>query len=85
MMNLIFSYSVEEDRRLAEAGFTFLGAAKDNKKVEVHVFQLLNLEVANAEGGAKALDQATDKASRLVKHQVKFVYPNYNGCGYVRS
>jgi hypothetical protein len=84
-MNLVFSYSVHEDKRLAEAGFTFLGAARDSKNVEVHVFQLLSLEEYQAEGGDKAVDVATAKAAPLVKHRILYLYKPQTGCPYVRS
>jgi hypothetical protein len=74
-MNLVFSYSPEEDHKLAEAGFTFLGASYDNKKGEVHVFQLMSLEECQADEGDKELDRLTDKADQLVKHSITFGVP----------
>lgn len=74
-MNLVFSYSPEEDHKLAEAGFTFLGASYDNKKGEVHVFQLMSLKECAADEGDKALDLLTEKAAPLVKHSITFSMP----------
>lgn len=71
-MNLVFSYSVHEDRRLAEAGFTFLGASYDKHKGEVHVFQLMTLEQARQEDSGQALDLLTEKAAPLVKHSIQY-------------
>lgn len=75
-MNLVFSYSPEEDHKLAEAGFTFLGASYDNNKSEVHVFQLMSLKECEADEGDKNLDRLTEKADRLVKHSIKFGMPS---------
>ncbi len=36
--NLIFSYTVEQDHALNNAGHVFLGVAHDNNDEEVHVF-----------------------------------------------
>lgn len=69
-MNLVFSYSVNDDNKLAEAGFEFLGAAVDKHGSEVHVFQLLNLEDARKEDGDDKLNELTNKASMLVEHDL---------------
>jgi hypothetical protein len=75
-MNLVFSYSPEEDHKLAEAGFTFLGASYDNKKSEVHVFQLMSLKECEADESDKNLDRLTEKADRLVNHSITFGRPS---------
>jgi hypothetical protein len=69
-MNLVFSYSIEEDNKLAEAGFEFLGAGHDKNAKEVHVFQLLPLAEYQAEGGDEKLEPLTNKASMLVEHDL---------------
>lgn len=69
-MNLVFSYSMAEDNKLAAAGFEFLGAAVDKNAKEVHVFQLLNLEAARAEDGDAKLNELTNTASMLVEHDL---------------
>lgn len=76
-MNLVFSYSPEEDHKLAEAGFKFLGASYDNKKGEVHVFQLMSLKECEADEGDKKLDLLTEKADQLVKHSITFSMPPF--------
>lgn len=67
-MNLVFSYSSDEDKKLDAAGFTFLGAARDSHGSEVHVFQLVSLDDARQPEGDAAIGSATEKAQSLVRH-----------------
>jgi len=42
-MNLLFSYTVQEDHTASLHGYKFLGAGYDDKGNEVHVFELKQL------------------------------------------
>jgi len=45
-MNLILSWDVKTDRELSKKGLTFLGAGKDWKEKEVHVWLKEGCELA---------------------------------------
>jgi len=42
--NILLSYGVKEDHLADAKGYKFLGAAKDDKGNEVHVFEMQALE-----------------------------------------
>lgn len=71
-MNLVFSYSVHEDKRLADAGFKYLGGGQDSKGTEVHVFELVSNDTFQLDGGQAAVEAATEVAAPLVSHNIRY-------------
>lgn len=49
-MNLVFSYTIEDDYRLANDGCVFLGAGRDIHGVETHVFLRAGMKLGSNEG-----------------------------------